>query len=91
MGKEARAMEALKCKDVIVGFLADYIDRVLPPEVTREVEAHLRACAACMAYLNTYRRTRDLIGRHAAQIAMPDEMQDILRRFMLEQMVKKNP
>jgi hypothetical protein len=44
-----------------------------------------------MAYLNTYRRTRDLIGRHAAQIAMPDEMQDILRRFMLEQMVKKNP
>ena len=84
-------MEALKCKDVIVEFLADYLDQSLPPELTREVEAHLRACAACMAYLNTYRRTRDLVGRHAAQYAMPDEMKDILRRFMLERMVRMNP
>jgi anti-sigma factor RsiW len=84
-------MEGLKCKDVIVEFLADYLDRTLSPELTREVEAHLRACAACMAYLNTYRKTRDLVGRHAAQYAMPDEMKDILRRFMLERMVKKNP
>ena len=84
-------MEALKCKDIIVEFLADYLDQSLPPEVTREVEAHLRACAACMAYLNTYRRTRDLVGRHAAQYAMPEEMKDILRRFMLERMVKTNP
>lgn len=84
-------MEALKCKDVIVEFLADYLDRALPPEVTREVEAHLRACAACMAYLNTYRKTRELVGRQAAQVAMPDEMKDILRRFMLERMAKKTP
>ena len=84
-------MEALKCKDVIMDFLADYLDRTLPPEVTREVETHLRACAACMAYLNTYRKTRELIGRHAAQVAMPEEMKDVLRRFMLEKMAKKNP
>jgi anti-sigma factor RsiW len=84
-------MEALRCKDVIVEFLADYLDRTLSPEVTREVEAHLRACAACMAYLNTYRKTRELVGRHTAQVNMPDEMKDILRRFMLERMVKKNP
>jgi len=84
-------MEALKCKDVIVEFLADYLDRALSPEVTREVEAHLRACAACMAYLNTYRKTRELVGRHAAQVDMPDEMKDILRRFMLERIAKKTP
>lgn len=84
-------MEALKCKDVIVDFLADYLDRALPTEVTREVEAHLRACAACMAYLNTYRKTRELVGRHAAQVTMPDEMKEILRRFMLERMAKKSP
>jgi hypothetical protein len=73
-------MEGLKCKDVIVEFLADYLDRTLSPELTREV-----------AYLNTYRQTRDLVGRQAAQYAMPDEMKDILRRFMLEQMSKKAP
>jgi anti-sigma factor RsiW len=84
-------MEALRCKDVIVEFLADYLDRTLSPELTREVEAHLRACAGCMAYLNTYRKTRDLVGRQGAQLAMPEEMKDILRRFMLEQMSKKKP
>jgi anti-sigma factor RsiW len=83
-------MEALKCKDVIVEFLADFLDRALPPEVTRNVEAHLNACAACMAYLNTYRKTRELVGQHAAQVAMPDEMKDILRRFMLKEMAKKS-
>jgi anti-sigma factor RsiW len=84
-------MEALKCKDVIVEFLADYVDRALSPEVTREVDAHLRACAACMAYLNTYRKTRELVGRHAAQVTMPEEMKEILRRFMLEKLSKKTP
>ena len=84
-------MEALKCKDVIVEFIADYLDGTLSPELNREVEAHLRACAACMTYLNTYRKTRELVGRHAAQAAMPDEMKDILRRFMLKEMAKKSP
>ncbi|RPI09663.1 MAG: hypothetical protein EHM71_05440 [Zetaproteobacteria bacterium] len=84
-------MEALKCRDVIIEFLADYVDRTLPPDVTREVEGHLRACAACMAYLNTYRKTRDLVGHYAAQVAMPEEMKDILRRFMLKEMAKKSP
>jgi len=84
-------MEALKCKDVIVEFLADYVERALSPELTREVEAHLRACAACMAYLNTYRKTRDLVGRQAAQVTMPEEMKDVLRRFMLKEMAKKSP
>ena len=84
-------MEALKCKDVIVEFLADYLDRTLSPEVTREVEAHLRACAACMAYLNTYQKTRELVGRQAAQLSMPDEMKNILRRFMVEKMAKRTP
>jgi hypothetical protein len=44
-----------------------------------------------MAYLNTYRKTRELVGRHTAQVDMPDEMKDILRRFMLKEMAKKRP
>lgn len=84
-------MEGLTCRDVIVEFLADYLDRALPPERTAELERHLQACAACMAYLNTYRKTRDLVGRHAAQTSIPAEMKDILRRFMLERMAKPHP
>lgn len=84
-------MESLTCQSVIVEFLADYLDRTLPAEIAEEVERHLLACAACMAYLNTYRMTRELVGRQTAQTTMPAEMKDILRRFMLERMAKPAP
>jgi len=79
-------MEALTCREVILEFLADYVDGTLDAATVSELEAHLRVCRACMAYLNTYRKTRDLVGRHAAQVGMPDEMKVILRRVMLERM-----
>lgn len=84
-------METLTCRNVIVEFLADYVDGTLSPEIAAELERHLQACAACMAYLNTYRKTRDLVGRHEAQTVMPDEMKTILRRFLLERLPKKTP
>jgi hypothetical protein len=46
---------------------------------------------ACMAYLNTYKKTRDLVGRHTAQAGMPAEMKVILRRSMLERMAGPRP
>jgi anti-sigma factor RsiW len=81
-------MEALTCQQVIMEFLADYVDGTLDARTAQDLEAHLRLCRACMAYLGTYRKTRDLIGQHAAQAAMPEEMKDILRRFMLDKMSK---
>lgn len=84
-------MESLTCRDVILEFLADYLDGTLSPERTAELRRHLAECAACMAYLQTYRKTRELVGRQAAQHAMPAEMKDILRRFMLSRMAKPTP
>jgi anti-sigma factor RsiW len=86
MGKEARLMEGLTCREVIMEFLADYMDGRLEAKIATDVEAHLRLCRACMAYLNTYRKTRELVGQPAAQATMPEEMKDILRRFMLDKM-----
>ena len=79
------------CRDVILEFLADYVDGTLDLESARALEEHLRACGACMTYLDTYRKASELVGRHAAKGAMPDEMKDILRRFMLERMMRKAP
>jgi anti-sigma factor RsiW len=84
-------MEGLVCREVIMDFLADYVDGTLDARTAEEVEGHLRLCRACMAYLNTYRKTRELVGRQAAQFAMPEEMKEILRRFMLDKMSKKTP
>jgi anti-sigma factor RsiW len=80
-------MATLTCRDVIVEFLADYVDGRLAPAVAAELEAHLRECAACQAYLKTYRKTRDLIGS-TSQVEMPAEMRDILRRVLTQEMRK---
>jgi len=62
----------MTCKDAIA-VLADFLEEALSPEAVRELEAHLRDCAPCRAYLNTYRKTRGLVAR-AGHAEMPAEL-----------------
>ena len=78
----------MTCKEFILDFLADYLDATLSPEVVAELEQHLEECPPCLAYLNTYKKTRDLV-KEAAPADMPQEMKAILRRFLLEQLSKE--
>jgi len=82
--KESRM---LTCKEIIEDFLADYLDASLSPEVVAELERHLENCPPCLTYMNTYKRTRELVGR-TAPAEMPAEMKTILRKFLLEQLAK---
>jgi anti-sigma factor RsiW len=76
-------LKQLTCKEVILDYLADYLDKALSSEVIADFERHLAGCAACMAYLNTYKKTRDLT-RQTVPRAMPEEMKNHLRRFLLK-------
>ncbi len=76
-------MKALTCKEVILDYLADYLDKALSPEVIADLERHLASCPPCMAYLNTYKKTRDLTCQAIPQ-AMPEEMKAHLRQFLLK-------
>jgi predicted anti-sigma-YlaC factor YlaD len=69
------------CRDAIA-ILADYLEMALARETLEALEQHLQDCAPCVAYLNTYRRTRDLTAE-AQRVAMPLEMKERLRRFLL--------
>lgn len=80
----------LTCKEFIEGFLADYLDATLSPEMVADLERHLASCPPCVAYMNTYKRTRDLVGR-TALAEMPAEMKTILRKFLLEQLAREKP
>jgi len=75
------------CKEMIMDFLADYLDGTLNPDVLADLERHLQDCTPCVAYLNTYKKTRDLTGQ-AARIEMPEEMKVRLREFLLKQLAK---
>ena len=49
----------MTCRDAIA-VLGDYLETALGPSAGTEIEAHLRDCDECQAYLNTYRRTSEL-------------------------------
>ena len=74
----------LTCEQVI-GLMADYLESALTPEVIAELEAHLDGCEPCVAYLRTYRRTKDLTTK-TERVEMPEEMKIRLRRFLLDKL-----
>lgn len=78
----------LMCREFIQDHLADYLEGTLSREVVAELEGHLKVCAPCVAYLRTYQKTRELVGR-AGQVEMPAEMRSILRRFLQEKLTKE--
>jgi anti-sigma factor RsiW len=73
--------EVLTCKDVIA-LLSDYLEATLGAGVTESLEGHLRGCDECAAYVNTYRKTRDLTAR-LGRVEMPAGMRERLRGFLL--------
>jgi anti-sigma factor RsiW len=74
----------MTCREAI-SLLADYLEATLSPDLFEQLEAHLRDCRPCIAYLNTYRRTREVAAR-ASQAEMPDEMKARLRALLLERL-----
>ena len=79
----------MTCKDVI-GLLADYLEATLTEAQVVELEDHLRACDPCVAYLRTYRRTKELAAR-AERVEMPAEMMDRLRQFLVRRLSSEKP
>ena len=77
----------MTCKETIA-VLADYLEANLSPDLLAELERHLRACKPCVAYLNTYKKTRELTGR-AGRVEMPPEMKRRLHRFLLATLANK--
>jgi len=74
----------MTCRELIE-LLAEYLEASLSPEVVVQLERHLRDCAPCVAYLNTYRRTRD-VAADVNRVEMPEEMKVRLRAFLLERL-----
>ncbi len=79
-------MGRLTCRELTLNHLGEYLDGSLGSEIVEDFERHLARCPSCVAYLNTYKRTRDLTGR-LEQAAMSEGMKAHLRQFLLERLV----
>ena len=73
--------DPLTCREAI-GLLAEYLESVLSQAQIRRFEAHLTGCEPCLAYLRTYRRTKELTAE-AERVAMPEEMRNRLRQLLV--------
>jgi len=78
------ATQSLTCRDVI-DLLADYLEQSLSAETLEGFDRHLDSCPACVVYVNTYRKTRELTGE-VTRVAMPEDMRARLRQFLLDQL-----
>jgi anti-sigma factor RsiW len=87
---EGGGVQRLTCKEVILDYLADYLDATLDPGAVADLERHLEGCAPCRAYLDTYKRTGK-VARAAGDVQMPQEMKAHLRRFLLARLTGGQP
>jgi anti-sigma factor (TIGR02949 family) len=71
----------MTCKDAIELF-SEYLEAAVDADTLARLEEHLRDCPPCIAYLNTFRRSREL-AREASQVEMPPELKRRLRQFLL--------
>jgi anti-sigma factor RsiW len=72
------------CQEV-VAVLADYLEATLSPDLLARLEAHLQDCAACRAYLATY-RPDEVAGRRGQSRRDAEEMKARLRDFLLREL-----
>jgi len=70
----------MNCREAI-DVLADYLDATLTPDMLAQLEAHLRVCAPCRAYLATYKRSAELAAK-VNRVKMPPEVRQRLRDFL---------
>jgi anti-sigma factor RsiW len=62
-----------RCLD-LADRISEYIDLELPPDLREKVEAHLVACANCVKFVTSIRRTRDLASLLPPPGLSPDEL-----------------
>jgi predicted anti-sigma-YlaC factor YlaD len=77
----ARPPDARTCQQV-TALLAEYVAGELDPATTQVLEAHLRACRDCIAFLNTYKTTIDAtrtLRYEDMPVVLQDEMLNFLR------------
>jgi anti-sigma factor RsiW len=64
-----------------VAILMDYLEGTLAPADREAVEAHVRGCPRCVAFVESYRQT-PLILRSATAAALPEDLAESLRQFL---------
>ena len=75
-------VEAVEC-GALLARLSEFLDGELPPELCREIEAHMADCGPCRDVIETLRRTVDLC-RALPRRELPEEARAAIRALLRE-------
>ena len=75
-------MTAIVCRNG-VELLMEYLEGDLPAQVRADLEAHVLGCPRCVAFIESYRQTPEIM-RDATSMEMPDDLADRMRKFLRE-------
>lgn len=64
-----------------VELLMDFIEGVLPADVSADLEAHVAGCARCAAFVASYQATPRII-RDATTVMLPADIEASLKAFL---------
>jgi len=64
-----------------VELLMDYLDGVLPPDVSAALDGHVAGCPRCVAFVESYRATPRIL-RDATAAALPADLEEKLKAFL---------
>jgi anti-sigma factor RsiW len=66
-----------------VELLMEYLEGVLPADVSAAIEAHVGRCAKCTAFVASYQATPRII-RDATMMTLPADLEASLKAFLKE-------
>jgi predicted anti-sigma-YlaC factor YlaD len=70
-----------------VELLMDYLEETLDENTLLRLEDHLKACAPCVNFFQTYKKSTEIIHRLLEQqVDVPREVQDRLKSFLREEL-----
>src|SRR3712207_5879407 len=78
--EQRRPGMTIRCQEV-VELVTDYLEGVLDPEMTAEVEAHLALCEGCDTYVEQMRVTVAALGNVPLATLSETAQADLVRAF----------
>jgi anti-sigma factor RsiW len=70
----------ISCRE-LVELVTDYLDGALTPSESRRMDAHLKLCGACYAYVEQMRTTTRLAAAATAELDLRPDRAELLRAF----------
>jgi anti-sigma factor RsiW len=80
VNQQANTYEEMSCQE-LVELVTDYLDGVMPAELTARFERHIDSCAGCRTHLEQIRATIRVTGGLSPESLSPDTERALLDAF----------